>query len=1260
MPMDFDTGDMFARHARDRPGYQSMTEFNQNNEIIIQFKLTLIGNTELKKRLLNDDKFPGWFRDHLQDCVDALAAIDVMADSHWLDLTLLQENMGINSLGIPATGGTGFDGSEPSNMEKNNRIFDPLVDLKNAIIVLRLLLTTPETQLERPATPKTSGSQSSLEACVPVLLSFITHVSDVIFPNLAATLLSQKWCYVWKSLSPVLFDTIHAILLFTESSKLAFSSSCLPVLWAFLSGLFSQFTVAEDAPQLLAPVVLEAYNILPFLLELDSTERKNPDYNAANLFLSQNIRHLDFQMDRMFSFFSQNMSNFSDEALQVSPTVLLDMRMVQNSLDFLVLSAVTLAIAQIVNFIKDGSSLNPNATQAAFLASPKFHQCLLMFFYAENHYVLSVAALNLFQFRLSHLPHYSTHQEDISFSTFEKMFPRVIELLSYQQSTVSQTPGYLQLPVTVLSDLCLKYPQFSSQLNNTGVDKKIMGELSKLLDSSVVFSFLQTAKGLFSKTKNAIDFSALRRKSFGISNVLFSSQKSELNLIASHLLLLSVFTSSNEDFRRKIASYAPENESKLDPNFLCLAFFEIVENYEFLSTQLILNYKMFSKLQEVPQTSASEKLLEWLSENVTVLLSLLEHPVNKNAFYLMRSLSRSVSTMRTFFVDSNSIKSSFEVCDTELSNGLSMEGTVKTKSVLENIKNRYDRESHSGKRRNFISYFLKIISRMANVDAKVMFFASAKLGLVETQYLTRKTLSEKNVVILAILANLILDFSSFRYEIVHHERILKDLANLFKISIQKISQLELEDKTQKEVKEVIYEQLKLQTSILQVVKNYLYNENEDNRKVVWEYIPLSLIFELSLYGGSGVVEVDWDLHRLRIEEKVLSFEILRNLTAASFYFSESINKLYMEFAANHDTGGNCPRSWNKYLLDNLLSFGLFMELNNLKYDGHRMFLEDDEFVLRLLKDPEYVRLIVAINYLEDHRFTNIRSFCVSDFPHKALLKVWKRLLEITVLKSLELKICGSDLSACIKLSNQINEVKVSIAWILINLTWDEEDIPHGPSFSHMDMILTRYNDISARDPSSYNASQIVVDVSEDDEDESLSASTGARSFRVLSRNSLLSMKMRAKLIYQAGFCKVLEKITNELSSPHPILEDEKEFSMERFDSLSSSDLFEKCKTAQLKILLLISRKEESGFDDSLHVERDEPHVVGRTSNLSSARESNIRPDVNRGGEGFGYSSDEDYGNDGPTRLQPAETRNEEGDESEEMVEDEEFDEYWIR
>ncbi|KAM9938348.1 hypothetical protein OXX80_002153 [Metschnikowia pulcherrima] len=1226
MPFTFDAGD-FSEQDTQRPGEPHHTEPEDGLGLVSELKLALVGNRDLKCKLLRDTRFCVWFETHLNKCVGTLVACDI---------TVGDDRAYPGSSDDNTATGDKCDGQDSLSQSA-------LIGLADAIIVLRLLLANldgkPESDIEPP-------SILSLEKCVPILFELIKSTTDAMLPDAGEDVASWKYAESWVQVSPILCDTLRSIMNFTEQNRLCLSPESSQVLWTLLSRIFLLYSQSARTQRFLAPVLLEAFNLLPLLLENSADGLKHSQLDSARVILSHSTRFLEVQLSRMFASYLPGAQTSSDGL----PAVTLDMESLEKVPDFNIVSVVLVATAQILNSIKDTDNMHIDSAEYSFLLSEKFQQCLLPLFYSSGNYILSVATLNLLQYRLQKSQNTHSADDGSIHRIFENMFPRIVELLSHE-TRIKNLPRGLRLPISVLSDICLNHPGFCAQLKNTGVDKKIMDDLARSVGNSSVLRLLQRAKASLNKTHKITDFTLLRRNVNGSFGESLSDQGPHLSLIASQILLLSVLTSSNEEFRRRITSYSAEKHSKLEPSFLCLIIFEIVENYNYLCAQLLLNTKVISSLRNTGNPSASSEVLEWANGNICVLLALLEHPLYTNTLYLIRSLSRSVSTLRTFFVDANSIASSF-------GNHERSDRSSTPENVLSDISARYDRSAQSDSDGNFISCFLKIVKRLDDVESIVLYFASG--GPADVYRRTRKCLIEKKVMILAITANFILDFSSFRAEIVGHDKFLKCLATLLRNSIRSDRDCGKTEIGEQNAEEKGYEQLKVQLGVLQIIKNYLYNETEDLRKKLWDFIPFAIIFDLSLYGITTPKEIDPVLHKLRLQQKIIAFEIMRNLTAASSFFGEEVANLYLDYISQEQDVAKCPKTWNKYLLANLTLSDLFLEPSGHHKVNERSFLEDDEYTLKLLKDVDYTRLVVAINYLEDHRYTNLSSFRVSNFPHRTLLRFWKRLLGIRIPDTLQKKLFGGDTNAMVKLCTQVNEIKVSIAWILINLTWKgeefEDQVSESTNFRLMDII---------RGPSagiSNVGSTRSLSPGLRETDGNSEGRESIRDVRGMAPNEELTPRTRAKILYRAGFCRCLEELMNVLNLPRAKSGGESQLRMERFDVLGSNDLYEKCKTAQEQISSLVSRSEDDmQTRSSNHRNREALHPLRRLSNIAGSRERmQIRRDVNRGGEGFGYSSDEEYISQDPAGSMGQDQRDTNLEEEEPMAEDDEFDEYWIR
>lgn len=1158
-------------------------------DAVRELRHSLIGNTDLKLRLLSDPAFLAWFVAQLAASLDVLA-LDPLAAAH-------------------------------------------TANLHAQLVVLRILAKFAGSRPELAA---------PLEQFAPLVARTLRHVADVCVPHMPAGGDTVR-------VEQIVCDALYVALVLAAGRPLLVPALAPDAVYKLLSTLL---LVAGTGDVAMKSVVVAAFRFLPLCLELGPRDA-TPDYAAAVLTVA--LRRLHAEFARIYAFYFAAQPPVADN---FAPNVFPDPRLLRDNFDMPLLATLVTGVAQILNYFKDaGARPAPAAVEARFFAAGENYFCMLFLLGCDAGTVTSVAALNLIKFYLAGLLDAPARDDARVYSTFEKLFPRIVELLDYDYDFAllrDPIPKYLQLPVSVLSDLCLKYSDICVHLRNTNVDYKIMHDLDDLFKQVGLFRQLHSLKLSSDAGTKLADFTVLKRApedTFGHEEHP-GLQEAQLDSIANYILLLSVFTSSNEEFRRRITGYQENKSAKLGPNFLCLMIFEIIDNYRFMLRQMLLNYKLFAQWQAQPLKSRNPEFLSWFGRNIGVLYTLLDHPVYSNTFYLVRSLSRSVSTLRTFFVDCNSIKSAFVADDSSAAVPAS-----KTESIIDIAAARYDRDISFDRQGSFISSILDILSKFEELYAAMQFFTLFRDVDDAEKTKERKSLCVKKVIVLASIANFVLDFSSFRYEIVNHATLLRDLATILKNSIKAKQEHDHLSLPGPDARECAFEQLRVQIAVLQVIKNYLYNENEENRKFVWDFVPLSTIFEMSLYGTGSPTEEDSELHKLQLQNKVIAFEIMRNLTAASSYFSEAIKELYLEFVRQQlQNGCNVPQTWNEYLLENLMSFELFMDGESEMEPTEENFFKSDEFVLRIVQIPDYVRLVVGINYLEDHRYTNISSFYRANFPHNELLNVWKRFLEVRLLDKVETKICGSNTNQKVKLANQLNEIKVSIDWILINLTWKEEDygyqMPDKVSFRLLDTVLG--SSMEGNTSSNlFTASNIVIEESEDEDEEEKEENVLA------SDSTILTPETRAKMLHRHGFSAVLQRMIYEMSTPRSTRRRlGRRSPLERFDQLNSNDLFEKSKTAHQQIVLLVSGgpAEHAKLFRVLEIAEPEgKHPLRRSSNIISSRESaRIRRDVNRGGEGFGYGSDEEYLNDDAAdRPEIAEVPAAEENEDE-------MDEHWIR
>lgn len=1161
----------------DRYAHYDGAPLTEGPNAVAELRHLLIGNSDLKLKLIKEPTFLDWFSDQLKSSVHTLIASDAPAKAQ-------------------------------------------VYDLHSKIVILRILVKFASSQPEL-------ASGVPFEGCTPLLSRLLQYVTDVYIPQLVDSRSSGEPEYA-ALFEDLICNCFHVILGYANMLKLNSDETAIEAIWKLLTVLL---ILSEDRSKdlfILKRVVIAGFKVIPFCLERGPRDSK---YEYAEALLSVALRKLHNEFSSIYAFYFPNADANELSVLAVTsapaPNVIPEKRLLEETFDFALMTSLMTGVAQILNYFKEHGArplVSPGATK--FFASPKLYFCMLFLLGCDNSNILNVATLNLIRFYLSSHLDEPDANEGLAYTIFEKLFPRIIELLDndYTDNMLSNDPiaKYLQLPVAVLSDLCLKYSGICVQLRNTNVDYRIMQEVENLFKRVSIFQQLHKLKVSSEKGAKLADFTVLRKAPESVlgTDETLASQDAQMSTISNYMLLLSEFTNSNEDFRRRITGYHSARTNKPGPNFLCVMIFEIVDNYRFLVQQMLLSYKLFGQWQS-QKIARDEDLLAWFGSNIGVLYTLLDQPIYTNTLYLIRSLSRSVSTLRTFFVDCNSIRSSFVAEEPA-----TVVPATKSDSIIDIVTARYDREISFDRHGSFVSSLLDIMSKFEELHTGMQFFTLLNSDHNNQRNQFRKSICVKKVMVLASIANFVLDFTSFRYEIVNHGTFLRDLAHILKVSIKAKEEYNRLKESDTNLRESAFEHLRVQLGVLQVIKNYLYNESEENRKFVWDFVPLSTIFEMSLYGICVPSEEDAELHGIQLQIKVISFEIMRNLTAASAYFSEAIKELYLEYAKQQQRlGTQIPATWNEYLVQNLLSYDLFVDVALDETD--EKFFKNDEFLLRLIKVPEYVQLVIAINYLEDHRYTNISSFYKSNFPHKNLLSVWKRLLEVRLLDKLENEICGSNTNQKVRLSNQLSEIKVSVDWILINLTWKEEDygyqMPDKLNFRLLDTVLSNIEGNSSSNL--FTSSNIVIEESEE-EDEAEGEPVTQRALS--DDDTILSPEARARLLHKQGFSSILQRNIYDMSTPRSRqAKVGRRSPLERFDHLNSNDLFEKTKTAHYQIISLASgrQREQKTFRLTPHADPDEKHPLRRSSNIISSRDSvRIRRDVNRGGEGFGYGSDEEY------------------------------------
>lgn len=378
-------------------------------------------------------------------------------------------------------------------------------------------------------------------------------------------------------------------------------------------------------------------------------------------------------------------------------------------------------------------------------------------------------------------------------------------------------------------------------------DESIINDLKKIKIDVFILKYLST----FDNDFNLNHFLSINFKDF--------------------LLLVSLLTSNDEEFRLIFINQKSFNFKKL------VLFF--------LNT-----YKSILKgfVKVLCQTSVNSNI----QNN---LLALIDDEIFTNCFYLIRSLSRSIELLRTFFIE----------CD-----------------LVDNL--------------------IEILQLLELIKFK----------------------DTNKIVIMNIIANLILDFSSFRYNLTNNELFFKVILKIF------------DNNDNNEIK----------LSILIIIKNLLYNENEDNKiNLINEYFSMDLFLKFLDY---NTIEDD---HKVKLKQKSICFDILRNLSSNSNHFNNYLPKIISK---------ELNMSWDNFLISNIENVQLFGETS----------FENKE---KLILNDDYVNVLLSINYIENHLFLSNGN----NHLNVKILKMWLDFLKVK--------------------STSVNNysIKLSIIWILINLTW---------------------------------------------------------------------------------------------------------------------------------------------------------------------------------------------------------------------------------
>lgn len=298
----------------------------------------------------------------------------------------------------------------------------------------------------------------------------------------------------------------------------------------------------------------------------------------------------------------------------------------------------------------------------------------------------------------------------------------------------------------------------------------------------------------------------------------------------------------------------------------------------------------------------------------------------------------------------------------------------------------------------FLNLFKLIRSFSRSIKLLRIFFINLNLTNILVDILELQCVLQVNndikLINLSIFANLILDFSSFRSNLASNERFLKVLSKAYRQP--------LENQIYKEQVKLIY---------LQFVKNLMYNEKELNKMILMkELITIEEIVEYLSY--MEPFKPENEIHNLKLEQKLSTFDILRNLSSNSNYFNLNLYTTIEQ---------RTKMSWNQIILRNIINLSSFNEIVYFNYSN----------LLQMIYNTSYNELLLSSNYIENHKILTIKNIKIDE----NIVNFWKVILDIEINEINQIA-AGLDIDT-FKFSNNIHSLKLSIIWILLNITWSD-------------------------------------------------------------------------------------------------------------------------------------------------------------------------------------------------------------------------------
>ncbi|KAI5969247.1 hypothetical protein CANMA_001694 [Candida margitis] len=751
---------------------------------------------------------------------------------------------------------------------------------------------------------------------------------------------------------------------------------------------------------------------------------------------------------------------FEDDHL---PNVDLNASLTDKVINIEILLELITASAQVMSFSQNQDSpfllvMRRDSQSGIFLSTPLAKPAIpltemyitLLLLMKFNSKELNLAALNLLVLFLENLHVSEVFSDGIIFRNYDKLFADIVHLLDtgnnydgtedskgskgsksngplpinalFNQASSSNAPLLLTSATKILTNLCTQYSALNSRIWDTNIDYKLVCKMRYCYEQAGLFKVFETLKARSKFGTVLVDFTSIPTK-----DAYFAE-------LADLLLLLSVYTSEREEYRNRLVSFYQTTGLNIPQ-----VIFDIVENYHFLLNQIQLSQKVLRLTFKAKdggngENEAIQRRISWLGRNLGVIFELENSPLFTHCFYFIRSQSRSVATLRTFFVETNSFKS-FVSRDNQGALSSGSGGNISSPSNHSTIRPRVESEpasivasehSSTSSAGGFVTNILEVIRLYETLDLALDYIFKVNRNRILREASFRKKFATDKAICVSLLANFILDFSSFRYKIIGYENFLSSLSIIYQNSatdFDDISELSEDD---------VFERNVMQLRILQVIKNFMYNEASENKQEVLNFFPLSHILQKANYGIISSVAssaLPKETMETKIHQKVVAFEILRNFTAGSPSFSQILRESYINEYLNNEqpeVQPLLPQNWSEFVTRNLTETSVFLPQKSQSFNFY-----NDEALVELIGNEDYVKMVRSINFTEDHTYTVIDKIRQELFPNDSLLRIWMRLLLFQLPESVSTNVHYNPEY----LNKNLNMIKISIAWILVNLTW---------------------------------------------------------------------------------------------------------------------------------------------------------------------------------------------------------------------------------